>query len=70
MYIPKNRIKTNLQTNGGEYIIKSTKKDYIGFYHELYNGTFFTGKTPNEQGIEELIHPPSLHEPSVGVNQF
>ena len=41
MYIPKNRIKENLYTPGNEYVIKSTKENYIGYYHSLYTGKFF-----------------------------
>ena len=55
MYIPKNRIKTNLYTSGREYTIKSTGEDYAGFYHSLYDGTLYTGKTPNDPPIQELI---------------
>jgi len=54
-YYPKNRIQTNLYTNGGEYTIKSTGEDYIGYYYKLYNNTFFTGKTPNDTPNQELI---------------
>jgi hypothetical protein len=46
MYIPKNRIKTNLYTPGNEFIFKSDKTNYIGHYYSLYTGKFFTGKTP------------------------
>lgn len=55
MYIPKNRIKENLYTPGNEYVIKSTKENYIGYYHSLYTGKFFTGKTPNDSNIREII---------------
>jgi hypothetical protein len=54
-YIPKNKIQTDLYTSGGEYIILSSGQNYIGYYHKLYNGKFFTGKTPNESDIKELI---------------
>ena len=54
-YYPKNRIQTNLYTNGGEYSIKSTGQEYIGYYYKLYNNTFFTGKTPNDAPNQELI---------------
>ena len=54
-YIPKNKIQTNLYTPGDEYIISSSGQNYIGYYHKLYNGKFFTGKTPNESDIKELI---------------
>lgn len=53
-YYPKNRIQTNLYTNGGEYSIKSTGENYIGYYYKLYNNTIFTGKTPNDLPNQEL----------------
>jgi len=55
MYIPKNRIKTNLYTPGGEFVIKRTGENYIGNYHQLYTGELYTGKTPNEKPVQELI---------------
>lgn len=54
-YYPKNRIQTNLYTNGGEYSIKSTGENYIGYYYKLYNNTIFTGKTPNDLPNQELL---------------
>ena len=58
MYIPKNRIKENLYTPGNEYWIKTTGENYIGFYHSLFNGKFFTGKTLNATNIRELTSEP------------
>jgi len=55
MYIPKNRIKTNLYTRGNEYVKKSNGENYIGFYYSLFNGTLFTGKTQNDLPSEEII---------------
>ena len=55
MYIPANRIKPNLYTRGNEYVIRSNRKNYIGFYYSLWNGKFFTGKTQNDKPNEELI---------------
>jgi hypothetical protein len=54
-YIPKNKIQTNLYTNGGEYALLSSGQIYIGYYHKLYNGKYFTGKTPNDSNIKELV---------------
>ena len=54
-YYPKNRIQTNLHTNGGEYNIAATGENYTGFYYKLYNNTIFTGKTPNDLPSQELI---------------
>lgn len=55
MYIPKNRILANQYTSGGEYIVKSNGENYVGFYHKLYTGEIFTGKTPNDSNIRQLI---------------
>ena len=53
-YIPKNKIKSNLYTQGGEFVYVSTQEPYIGDYHELFNGKFFTGATPNSLNIKEI----------------
>ena len=62
MYIPKNKIKTNQYTRGQEYVYLSNKEDYVGYYHKLYNGKFFTGKTPNDKPVYELIIAPTNDE--------
>jgi hypothetical protein len=54
MYIPKNRIKTNLYTNGEEYQDASSL-EYIGPYYKLYNGKIFSGKNPNDKPTFELF---------------
>ena len=54
MYIPKNKIKTNLFTRGDEYQNKSTGESYTGYYWKMYNGKIFTGKNPNEKPSVEL----------------
>jgi hypothetical protein len=59
-YIPKNKIQTNLYTSGGEYAYASDLKDYIGYYYKLYNGRFFTGKTPDELDSKELTFTPFI----------
>lgn len=53
-YIPKNKIQTNLYTRGSEYVISSTKEPYIGYYHKLYDGKVYTGRTPNSIDIKQL----------------
>jgi hypothetical protein len=54
-YIPKNKIKTNLHTSGGEFAYASTQEPYVGDYYELSTGKFFTGKTPNSANVKELV---------------
>ncbi len=48
MYYPKSQIKTNLYTNGGEYVLSITKEEYKGYYYELSTGKKYTGKSPND----------------------
>ena len=55
MYIPKNKIKTNLYTKGNEYKNIVTGVPYIGYYWTMYTGKFFTGKNPNDTLVEELV---------------
>ena len=55
MYIPKNRIKTNLYTRGNEYKNIRTGEEYIGYYWSMYNGTLFTGKNTNDKPSEQII---------------
>jgi hypothetical protein len=55
MYIPKNRIITNLTTSPGEFVYKNTRNPYEGFYWKSYDGKFFTGKTPNDAPVNEIV---------------
>ena len=48
MYYPKSQIIENLYTNGGEYAIKSTNKEYKGYYYQVSNNQRFTGKNSND----------------------
>ena len=57
MYYPKSQLKTNLYTNGGEYILSTTQQDYTGYYYETSSGTKYTGKTPKDGTNILLIKP-------------
>lgn len=60
MYYPKSQIRTNLFTNGKQFINISTKEEYNGYYYETSTGQQYTGKTP-EDGPNILLTPiPSL----------
>lgn len=48
MYIPKNKIQSNLTTAGGDYALSTTKTNYIGTYYKLANGRAFTGRYPGD----------------------
>ena len=59
LYYPKSQIKSNLFTNGNEYILSPTKEEYKGFYYEISNGNKFTGKNPNDGNNILLIPQPT-----------
>jgi hypothetical protein len=54
MYIPKNRLITNLKTNQGEFVYKDTNVPYNGVYWKSYDGKYFTGKNPNDAPTREI----------------
>ena len=56
MYYPKSQIKPNLFTNGGEYILSTTKEEYKGYYYKISTGQLYTGKNPNE--IQSILLEP------------
>ena len=47
MYYPKSQIKSNLYTNGEEYVYASDKTSYTGYYYTTSDGKAFSGKEPN-----------------------
>lgn len=63
-YYPKSQIKTNLFTNGTEYVALSTQKTYSGYYYEISSGEKYTGKFPGDGenlllGELNIIVPPT-----------
>ena len=54
MYFPKSQVKPNLYTNGGEYILSTTREEYKGYYYKISTGQFYTGKNP-QQGPNVLL---------------
>jgi hypothetical protein len=54
-YVPKNRITTSLYTPGGEFTLLTTRESYTGYYHRYYTGELFTGKSPDDQFVEQLV---------------
>jgi len=47
-YFPKNRVIDNKYTNGDKFVNPTTKKPYVGYYYETFDGKFKTGKNPME----------------------
>ena len=54
-YYPKNRVQTNLFTNGGELVLALTLEPYTGYYYKLYNGQKYAGIDPNSSQYPELL---------------
>ena len=55
MYYPLSQITSNLYTNGKEFAYQNNKQPYTGYYWKTSTGKFFTGKTPQDLPLEELI---------------
>jgi hypothetical protein len=55
MYFPSSQYTPNLYTNGGEYILSTTRESYTGYYFTTYQNKIYTGKTPNDLPNIELI---------------
>jgi len=66
-YYPKSQIQTNLHTNGGEYLLSSTRKVYSGYYYKLSNGEAYSGKSPSDTPNELLIEARGIEN---NTNQF
>jgi len=49
MYYPKSQTKTDLYTQGGEYVFLGTNNIYSGSYFTTGDGKIFTGKNPNNK---------------------
>jgi len=56
MYIPKNKIITDLYTNGEEYQI-SNGQGYVGPYYKLYTGKVYAGKNPSSTPNQIELFP-------------
>ena len=67
-YVPKNRIETDLYTSGGEYVFRTSRESYTGYYHRYYDGKFYTGKTPDDQFIKELIILDKIEQEDTGLD--
>lgn len=62
MSIPKSQTQTDLYTNGEEFNYVSTGQPYVGYYWKLSNGTFYTGKNPQDLPSNQLVRATSNFE--------
>jgi hypothetical protein len=67
MYYPKSEILKVDYTSGSEFLIKSSKKFYVGYYYATNDGKYFSGQEYNSTTVE-LVKPfnkvPSRNESS------
>ena len=54
-YYPKSQIKTDLFTNGKEFIRSDNRLPYVGSYWKTSDGSVFSGKTPNDRPSIPLL---------------
>lgn len=61
-YYPLSQIKSNLHTNGGEFVfdVNNPFKTYSGYYWKTSDGKYFTGKTPQDLPNVEIFVKPSI----------
>lgn len=62
MYFPKSQVKTNLYTNGEEFVLSTNKSKYVGYYWTNSSGKYYSGKTPDDRPNIELIHISSVSQ--------
>ena len=56
-YYPKNKIQTNLYSNGDNLVKSSNLELYTGPYYKISNGKMYVGVTPNSQRYPEELLP-------------
>lgn len=66
-YFPKNRVVSNLFTQGAELIVEATGQEYRGYYFKTYTGQFFSGKTPQDKPNRRLI---AVEDAGVSINNL
>lgn len=54
-YYPKSQVKTNLYTNGSEYVRLDTEQDYKGPYWTNSKGEYYAGKNPQVLPVVRLV---------------
>jgi len=76
-YYPLSQIKSNLYTNGDEYVLSTTREAYTGYYYEVSNGKKYTGKTPQDGSnillltlVKDLNDFPQTSPNSQGLKPF
>jgi hypothetical protein len=68
IYIPKSQMTTGLYTPGGEYEVKNTGEEYIGFFWAYSNGKLYTGTSPVIGSNLEIIPLKSDSNPNANFS--
>jgi len=67
MYIPKGKLDPNIYyTNGGEYVLSTTRTEYKGYYHKDLMGGIWTDKEHSVDSIKLI--PPTLNVTPIPSN--
>jgi len=61
-YIPESRYSKPKNTSGGQFVIKDTGEDYKGSYIETFDGRFYSGTKPEQNGVELVELSPNYLE--------
>jgi alpha-ketoglutarate-dependent taurine dioxygenase len=68
-YYPLSKIRTGLYTKGGEFVpYFRTSDEYVGLYHELPNGDYWTESIPTEGKSIRIV--PKRFEASADVIRY
>lgn len=61
-YIPESRYDKPKTTPGGEFAVASTGDDYKGSYFKTFDGKYYSGTRPEENGVELVELSPNYLE--------
>jgi hypothetical protein len=61
-YIPESRYSEPNSTAGGDFAVKDTGEDYKGTYIETFDGKFYSGTRPEQNGVELVEITPNYLE--------
>ena len=70
MYYPLSQITSNLYANPGELELKSSGKQYTGYYWKNSKGQLFSGKTPQDTPTDELVNVTKAIDNSATIDEI
>lgn len=69
MYYPKSEISKVDYSSGNEFLVKSTKKFYTGYYYVTNDGRYFSGQEYNSTTVE-LVKPVKISTKSTNSSNY